>query len=169
MDILQSLAALNAERTALDAQERQLILAARSAGQSWSAIAEALGLKSRQAAEQRLLRLEASGRRDPQHVRRSQFRQRTVDQFAGEHLVALRRTVRHLRDEITAQSAWDSIHPRAVLVRHALQAAATASPGALYALAGQALADLSTMSSPLAVPLKSAYSAATPTTSSTEP
>ncbi|WP_406630852.1 HSP18 transcriptional regulator [Amycolatopsis sp. WGS_07] len=59
----RSLAALSALRTLRDqlgAWEPELIAAARTAGASWAALAPALGVASRQAAERRYLRLQPS-------------------------------------------------------------------------------------------------------------
>jgi hypothetical protein len=159
MDVLRELAGVKTARAALDARERQLIEAAREAELGWAAIAEALGLKSRQAAEQRLLRLNAASGRDPQAARREQKYQRSVD---DEPMKALRKAVRKAYVDIATQSTWDESHPRASLARHALEGAAAASPGSLYALTGKAIDDLEAMRSGLAASLREAFSAATP-------
>lgn len=159
MDVLRELAAVKTARVALDARERQLIEAAREAGLGWAAIAEALDLKSRQAAEQRLLRLAGGPGRDPQAARREQAYQRSVD---DEAMKSLRKAVRKAYLAMAAESTWDSLHPRASLARHALEAAAAAAPGSLYALAGKAIGDLEAMQSSLATDLRKAFRAATP-------
>ncbi|MBB1154611.1 MULTISPECIES: HSP18 transcriptional regulator [Amycolatopsis] len=57
---LAALSALRALRDQLGAWEPELIAAARAAGASWAALAPALGVASRQAAERRYLRLRPS-------------------------------------------------------------------------------------------------------------
>jgi hypothetical protein len=57
VDVAAGLSLLPAIRDELDRQELLLILGARARGAAWSAIAETLGLESRQAAEQRCRRL----------------------------------------------------------------------------------------------------------------
>ncbi|MEU8612621.1 hypothetical protein AB0C29_31975, partial [Actinoplanes sp. NPDC048791] len=59
---LGHLAEIGAARAALDERELELIDRARQAGATWSQIAAALGLTSRQAAEQRRQRLVAAAR-----------------------------------------------------------------------------------------------------------
>lgn len=54
---LARLRALRRRRRRLDAEERDLITTARAAGASWQDIAAALGIQSRQGAEQRYRRL----------------------------------------------------------------------------------------------------------------
>ena len=56
-DVLAALAELRGVQEQLAAWEPTLIGAARDAGASWAAIAPALGVASRQAAERRYLRL----------------------------------------------------------------------------------------------------------------
>lgn len=58
--LLQALTALRALREHLSAWEPELIAAARADGTSWVALAPALGVASRQAAERRFLRLQPS-------------------------------------------------------------------------------------------------------------
>lgn len=57
MDPLARLRALRARRARLDDEERRLIAAARDSGASWQDIATALGIRTRQGAEQRYRRL----------------------------------------------------------------------------------------------------------------
>lgn len=57
MDPLARLRALRARRARLDDEERRLIEAAQTAGASWQDIADALGIRSRQGAQQRYRRL----------------------------------------------------------------------------------------------------------------
>lgn len=58
--LLTALVALKAVREQLAAWEPELIAAARAGGTSWTALAPALGVASRQAAERRFLRLRPS-------------------------------------------------------------------------------------------------------------
>lgn len=58
--LLAALVALKAVREQLAAWEPELIAAARAGGTSWTALAPALGVASRQAAERRFLRLRPS-------------------------------------------------------------------------------------------------------------
>lgn len=59
--LLTALTALRLLRDELSAWEPELITAARAGGASWVALAPALGVASRQAAERRYLRLQPSG------------------------------------------------------------------------------------------------------------
>src|SRR5262249_54781893 len=77
-DTLVALALVPGLRTHLDTVERALIEKAREGGASWARIAAALGLASRQAAEQRYLRLRAETARVPAPARRTGAR-------AGRH------------------------------------------------------------------------------------
>jgi hypothetical protein len=63
-ELLAALTALRELRDELASWEPALIAAARSAGASWAALAPALGVSSRQAAERRFLRLQPSGDQD---------------------------------------------------------------------------------------------------------
>lgn len=64
---LAALAEIPALRRDLDAQERERIAAARAAGAPWDRIASALGIRSRQGAEQRYARLtEATKQKESQ-------------------------------------------------------------------------------------------------------
>jgi len=56
-DVRHALALLPGLRDGLDASERRLIEAARERGASWAQLAAPLGVRSRQAAEQRYRRL----------------------------------------------------------------------------------------------------------------
>lgn len=118
---LAELAAIPGRRADLDARERWAIDAARSAGASWAEVAAALGLRSRQAAEQRRSRL---------------GRQRDVDSPA---VAELRGAALAAVDAILAAPAT----PAADLARRTLAAAvAEASAGALIDLVRLALSDL---------------------------
>ncbi|WP_290056545.1 HSP18 transcriptional regulator [Amycolatopsis solani] len=59
-DLLGALTALRSVREQLAGWEPELIAAARAGGASWTALAPALGVASRQAAERRFLRLQPS-------------------------------------------------------------------------------------------------------------
>lgn len=127
-DVLSALALTTRLRADLDRAERQLIRLARDRGASWQEIAVSLGLRSRQAAEQRWLRLSGASSRDVTETRR----QRSVDKSTGEQIVALRAAVAELTDQVD--------NP---LARMTLKIALSASPGALYDLAKLAVSDLS--------------------------
>jgi hypothetical protein len=150
-DVLAALGAIYALRRDLDATERGLIERAREDGVAWPRIAGALRLASRQAAEQRFLRLGAARGRDPVGARTSRRRQQSVDNTYGRAIRQLRATVRLARRQVGADPDWDGRHPRAALVRASLDEAADAPPGAMFALVEAALADLGAMP-PDAVP-----------------
>ncbi|MEV6898733.1 HSP18 transcriptional regulator [Amycolatopsis sp. NPDC051372] len=100
--LLASLSALHALRATLDKWEPELITAARAAGVSWTALAPALGVTSRQAAERRYLRLqpsttgEATGeeRIDAQRDRRAG--ERAVSEWARGNAASLRQLAAHV-------------------------------------------------------------------------
>lgn len=144
-DLLAALAALRRARADLDATERALIERARERRVPWPRIAGALGLRSRQAAEQRLLRLSADRGRDPASARQARDRQRTADDANGQAVADLRAAARAAHRHILADPGWDSRHPRAALVRTSLAEAAYAQPSALFALTEAAVADLAGM------------------------
>ncbi|MGK5672890.1 hypothetical protein ACSNOB_08605 [Micromonospora sp. URMC 106] len=132
MPEIAQLADVVAERARLDERELDLIDRARHAGATWAQIAAALGLGSRQAAEQRRQRLAA--------LRRSRRQQR--DAAYSARIAAIRRAVWDLRRWIDADRRWDTRFRRAALVRETVEAALDADPGALYALASLLAADL---------------------------
>ena len=144
-DVLQALSDLKAVRVDLDRIERELIGTAREQLIGWPEIAGALGLGSRQAAEQRWLRLRGLETRDPIQVRRSQQQQRIVDNVAGPELAELRRAAIQAYRHIEADRDWDQRHRRAALVRTSLAVAVRAEPSALYALCDNASSDLDLM------------------------
>jgi hypothetical protein len=96
--VLAALAALRALRDELDAQEPELIAAARAAGVSWARLAPVLGVASRQAAERRYLRIRQSPRDDArltgdQRVTAERDRRagdRAVAAWADQHTADLR-------------------------------------------------------------------------------
>jgi hypothetical protein len=104
-EALAALVALRDLRARLDAWEPRLIAAARRAGATWEALAPALGVTSRQAAERRYLRLEtgggpAGGTREERvrAVRDRRAGDRAVDQWARANGADLRQ----LAGQITA-------------------------------------------------------------------
>jgi len=119
-------------RAALDRRELDLIERARHCGATWAQIAAALGLASRQAAEQRRQRLRAAGRE----------RLWADDARYAPAIAALRTAVAQVWRWIDADRHWGSRFPRAALVRETAAAALDAEPGALYALAQHLAADL---------------------------
>jgi hypothetical protein len=160
-DALEALRAIPAERARLDAAELDLVDRSRRAGATWSDIASALGLTSRQAAEQRRLRLATSVTR---------LRQQTLDDGLVAPIADLRAAAVDLDRRIGADRRWDTRFPRAELVRMTLTAALTAPPGALFALVNDAAGDLLGCATILPRPtqaavdrLRTALGAATPT------
>ena len=129
---LEQLAELGAARARLDERELELIDRARQAGATWGRIAQALGLASRQAAEQRRQRLLAAAR----------SRRHDQDLRYAHSIVTLRLAVDDLHRSIAADRRWTGRFPRAALVRATLRTALDAPPGGLYALAAQADEDL---------------------------
>ena len=97
--VLDALARLRWAQAELERAEHRLITAARTAGVSWQALAPALGVASRQAAERRYLRLTpAAGDRDDgtrdDRVRAERDRRaahRAVTRWANDHTADLRR------------------------------------------------------------------------------
>ncbi|MFI6075392.1 hypothetical protein ACIA5C_27910 [Actinoplanes sp. NPDC051343] len=160
-DVLDSLRGIPASRARLDATELDLIDRARRTGATWADIASALGLASRQAAEQRRLRLATSVGR---------LRQQALDDGLSAAIADLRDAVAELDRRIGADRRWDTRFPRAELVRMTLGAALTAPPGGLFSLASDAVGDLSASAATFTRPtqaavdrLLAALEAATPT------
>jgi hypothetical protein len=95
--LLYALAALRAVRDELGAWEPELISAARSNGTSWAALAPALGVASRQAAERRYLRLhpsdtgEATGEARVDAQRDKRAGDRAVGEWARRNAGSLRK------------------------------------------------------------------------------
>ncbi|RKR87915.1 hypothetical protein BDK92_2218 [Micromonospora pisi] len=145
--LLAALALLDGVRADLDRIERALIESARDRRTSWARIAAALGLTSRQAAEQRWLRLRGGSGRALARAREIRQRQQSVDIGYGTAIRHLRAATDAACRELDADPDWDARHPRAGLARTSIEAASTATPGALYALVIQALADLEAMTS----------------------
>lgn len=139
---LDALGLLHGIRERLDATERALIESARAGGASWATVATTLGLRSRQAAEQRYLRLTGDGTRDVAPTRVTRQRQRSVDKQHGPAIATLRAATRALLRRIEGDDAWPSRFARAALAKDTLELATDAPPGALYALATSVIDDL---------------------------
>ena len=151
MTDLTALRVIRARRARLDAEELALIDQARRDGVTWPAIAEALGLASRQAAEQRRHRLAQGADRAARESRAE------LDSGYGDSPAHLRDAAVELDRRIGADRRWDARFPRAALVRETLSAAPDAPPGALYDLVAQALADLTAPGvPPFPAPLRAA-------------
>jgi hypothetical protein len=138
-EALAAIAGIPAQRAELDGVERGAIDAARRAGASWTDIAAALGLHSRQAAEQRRLRLGAAdAASDPAAVRARRRRQQNLDTRAGTAIIALRAAAADLATGLERAPTRPSIR----LALTTLRMAADAEPGPLVDLVRLALADL---------------------------
>jgi hypothetical protein len=129
---LAELERLRAARAALDVRELELIDRARRQGATWAQLAAALGVTSRQAAEQRRQRLSAAAHRAA----------KAQDSRYGHSIVQLRTAIDTLHTRIAADAIWDARFVRAALVRETVAAAVDATPSSLFALAAQAAADL---------------------------
>lgn len=156
---LTDLRGIPAARARLEAAELELIDRARRDGATWAEIAEALGLASRQAAEQRRLRLATASLR----------RVEAGDEAFGVRIAAVRTAALELHRRIGADRRWAGRFTRAALVRDTLAAAPEAPAGSLFSLVEQVLSDLAGSSRPLPTPtraavdrLRAAMEAATP-------
>jgi hypothetical protein len=129
---LSELRAVPAARARLDAAELTLIDRARRDGATWGDIAAALGLSSRQAAEQRRLRLATAALQAPAEL----------DERYGERIAALRAAAAELHRRIGADRRWDRRFARAVLVRETLAATPAAPAGSLFELVTAVVGDL---------------------------
>jgi hypothetical protein len=129
---MAQLTEIQAARGRLDERELKLIDRARHQGATWTQIAAALGLASRQAAQQRHQRLAAAAR----------SRRHDLDLAYAPRIATLRGAVAELQRWIDADRRWDSRFVRAALVRGTVMAAREAEPGSLYALAAHVAADL---------------------------
>jgi hypothetical protein len=143
---LARLADVRAARAHLDEQELEIIDRARHDGATWAQIATALGLGSRQAAEQRRQRLMAA----------RWSRRRHLDLQLPPQIATLRTAVADLGRWIGADQRWDGRFPRAALVRSTVDAALDAAPGSLYALALHLSSDLVDAGERLPAPARSA-------------
>jgi hypothetical protein len=110
--LLAALAGLRVLREELAGWEPELITAARAAGASWVALAPALGVASRQAAERRYLRLQPSGTGEKTGEARVVAER---DRRAGDRAVAdwARRNSVILRQLAGRVSALDGLGPAA--------------------------------------------------------
>lgn len=129
---MAQLAEVAAARARLDEQELELIDRARHGGSTWAQIAAALGLSSRQAAEQRRQRLAAA----------RGLRRHDLDLRYSSRIAVLRTAVADLQRWINADRRWDTRFRRAALVRSTAGVALDAPPGSLYALALHIASDL---------------------------
>lgn len=145
-DVLTALAELRVVQDQLAAWEPLLIGAARDRGASWTVIAPALGVASRQAAERRYLRLnphatDPEGMTGEQRVQAARDRRagdRAVTQWARDNASKLRR----LAAQITALDGLDpSTQKTADRLLHALGDSDTATLLAPLAEAGAKLED----------------------------
>jgi hypothetical protein len=144
-EALAALPVITALRRRLDRCELALIESARTAGASWTTVAQGLGLASRQAAEQRFLRLSGESTRDARAARTARRGQRAVDGTHGPAIAELRAAVRMVLARVELDPSWDTRFRRAALCRASLAMAVDAAPGALFALSERALADLADM------------------------
>ncbi|SEF24797.1 hypothetical protein SAMN05421837_102874 [Amycolatopsis pretoriensis] len=111
-DLLAALTDLRVLREELAGWEPELITAARTAGASWVALAPALGVASRQAAERRYLRLQPSDTGEKTGEARVDAER---DRRAGDRAVAdwARRNSASLRKLAGRVSALDGLDPAA--------------------------------------------------------
>lgn len=142
-DVNTSLTQIGDLRHDLDRVEHRLIALARGAGAGWQEIADSLGLRSRQAAEQRYLRLDASAEPDIGAVRKRLARRREMDARADARAARLRAAAGALIDELeqVARRA-EGGGAGAVLALSTVRIAVDGEAGALYDLVAQALDDL---------------------------
>ncbi|GIJ79574.1 hypothetical protein SAMN05443287_10491 [Micromonospora phaseoli] len=143
-DLLDLLAGVPVARDQLDDTELDLIDRARQAGATWAQVADALGLGSRQAAEQRSQRLAA--------VRRA--RRSAADRHWPAEIAALRELLGELRRWIDADRRWEGRFPRATLADRTTTLALDAEPGGLYDLARRICVDLAEAGPDLPTPVR---------------
>lgn len=110
-DLLAALSQVPEARSRLDQVELDLIRAARSGTVSWQSIADALGLKSRQSAEAKALRLERAtaptgGDRDVAAQRAHRARQRATTAWCRKHEERIRGIAEHL---VSTAGAWPQL------------------------------------------------------------
>ncbi|MEU4245394.1 hypothetical protein [Actinoplanes sp. NPDC026619] len=121
-ELLEALVLLRRAQSELAGFEPILIAAARAAGVSWQAIAPALGVASRQAAERRYLRSTASPTEQPGATRDARVQaerdrragDRAVTRWANDHTADLRR----LAGQITALADLDDAADQALAQLH---------------------------------------------------
>ena len=142
-DVNASLTLVGGLRRDLDRIEHRLIGMARSAGVGWQEIADSLGLRSRQAAEQRYLRLDASAEPDIGAVRRRLARRREMDARADARAARLRAAADALIDELAqVVRRSEDVNAVAALALSTVRIAVDAEAGALCDLVAQTLDDL---------------------------
>jgi hypothetical protein len=121
-ELLDTLVLLRWAQTELAGLEPILIAAARAAGLSWQALAPALGVASRQAAERRYLRSAAAATDQPGDTRDTRVQaerdrraaHRAVDRWANDNTADLRR----LAGQITALTDLDDTATAALARLH---------------------------------------------------
>jgi hypothetical protein len=144
--LLAALALLAGLRADLAETEERLIGLGREHHTSWQRIANALGLRSRQAAEQRWLRLRAAAAHDHLQIERARHRrQQILDRAGGTVTADLRSRASALHVYLARRPDWGAYEAAAGLARRTLAAATDAPPGALYDLARLAVRDLGTI------------------------
>lgn len=143
---LAGLSEIAAARVRLEDRELDLIDRARHDGATWAEIARALGLRSRQAAEQRRQRLVAARR----------VRLTRLDPAGSPDVPALRAAVADLHRWIEADRSWDGRFPRAALTRRTCALALDATAGPLCALAAHLAGDLAGAGCRLPAPVRDA-------------
>lgn len=143
---LDRLSEVAAARVRLDDRELDLIDRARHDGATWADVARALGLGSRQAAEQRRQRLVAARR----------ARLARLDPGGSPELPVLRAAVTDLHRWIETDRAWDGRFARAALTRRTCALALDAPAGPLYALAAHLADDLAGAGRRLPAPARDA-------------
>jgi hypothetical protein len=153
-EVLNALATVGRRREQLDRAEWLLVAAARLEGATWADVATALGLRSRQAAEQRWLRLLGAvglgagasaavlGRRDPNVTRALRD-----PAPASADVAQVRAHVALLYDLLVQMPATPALR----LARETLAVAGPAPAGALHDLVRLALDDLRGVSAAPAV------------------
>ncbi|MCY0947288.1 hypothetical protein [Streptomyces antarcticus] len=106
-DVLAALSQTDEARQRLDSRELRLITAARARGASWQAVADALGLATRQAAEGRALRLERGAQtdrgRDVASQRLDKARGRAAEAWCVENADRVREVAEQIYD---TAGAW---------------------------------------------------------------
>lgn len=143
VDVNISLTMVGGLRRDLDRIEHRLIGLARGAGAGWQEIADSLGLRSRQAAEQRYLRLDASAEPDLGAVRKRLARRREMDARADPRAARLRTAAGVLIDELEqVVRRTGGVDAVAALALSTLRIAVDGEAGALYDLVRQAVDDL---------------------------
>ena len=149
-DVLRALATIGGRRDELDRAEWLLVTAARRDGATWAEVAETLGLRSRQAAEQRWLRLQgavggsgagptAPRLREPRHVRAFRAPEPAPER---DDVALLRRSVALLYDLLVQVPTGPGADPTLRLARETLAVGGPAPAGALHDLARRAVDDL---------------------------